>query len=277
MPIETKPSNPVSKSFVPENSRPYKVINGDSWVTVAKKNGLEVWNLIYFNFRTYNPAEVNWYLKNYVGCKKTTVDKKNWMFSSDASPGIIYIPLSVIRLPEMVITGKIPAPKRNIWMGIGEKHGGDLVAVGYYNCNARVYRLEENDDGKIEWANLITHGLKLGGGLGGGVGLVAVFAHGIENIGQFKSNFQWGDMDFDLDLGTKLGSALKGLRGIGKVVKTMDEYKKLQYAGKQLLQNRYFYKKGVYTIDIPFGGVGLHVWVGRKYTETFVQGSGTGI
>jgi hypothetical protein len=277
MPLETEPKIKIPKNHVPPNSEKYKVKDGDSWESIARRIGIDIWELIDFNFKTKDPREVNWYLHFYVGCNLPTNDKLNWRFSSSANPGIIYLPFRVIKVPEMVITGKIPASKSNLWLGIGEKHAGDLVALGYYNCNARVYRLEENEQGEIEWTNIVQHGLKLGGGLGGGVGLVVVFAHGIEKVGQFNSAFKWGDMDFDLDLGTQLGSALKGIKGIGKVVKTMEEYKKLNYLGKQFMQNRAFLKKGVYTIDVPFAGIGLHVWVGRKYTETFVQGSGTGI
>lgn len=277
MPIEKKPINPVSKTFVPEDSRPYKVRNGDSWVTIASANGLDVWDLIYYNFKTRDPAEVNWYLKQYVGCTKPTADRNNWMFSSDASPGIIYLPIPVINMPPMVIIGDLPKPKSKIWLGIGEAHSGDLVALGYFNWNARLYRLGENEQGNIDWVYLLSHGLKLGGGLGGSGGLIAVFAHGIENIGQFNSAFEWGDMDFDLALGAQLSSALKALKGIGKVVKTMEEYGKLKYAAEQLLKNKAFWNKGVYTIDIPLAGGGLHVWFGRKYGETFVAGHGTGI
>ena len=43
------------------------------------------------------------------------------------------------------------------------------------------------------------------------------------------------------------------------------------------MKNKAFIKKGVYTIPIPLAGAGVHVWVGRKYAETMVVGSGTGL
>ena len=107
--------------------------------------------------------------------------------------------------------------------------------------------------------------------------MVAVFAHGVETPGKFRSAFSWGDMDFDLALGGQLGSVVKGLKGVGKVVKLMEEYKKLTYASQELAKNGAFVKRGVYTIPIPLAGVGVHVWLGRKYAETMLVGSGTGL
>ena len=84
-------------------------------------------------------------------------------------------------------------------------------------------------------------------------------------------------MDFDLALIGQLSSVLKGLRGVGKVVETMEKYKKLSDAAQELVKNKAFIKKGVYTIPIPLAGGGVHVWVGRKYAETILVGSGKGL
>lgn len=100
MPIEKRPQNPLPKSFVPNNSIPYRVRDGDSWDSVAKWIGVPVWDLIEFNYPTVaktprhqdKTAEVNWYLRENVGCNRETVDQKNWMFSSTAKPGLIYLP-----------------------------------------------------------------------------------------------------------------------------------------------------------------------------------------
>jgi hypothetical protein len=65
--------------------------------------------LIWHNFRTDNPDEVNWYLRNYVGCNVATDDLNNWMFSSSARPGIIYVPVNkdrVIDADDHIITGR---------------------------------------------------------------------------------------------------------------------------------------------------------------------------
>ena len=174
---------------------------------------------------------------------------------------------------------KLPPPKpkkqvSDVWLGVGEAHSGDLVILGYHNWNAIVYRLSSDADGNVDWASLTSHGLKLGGGLGGSGGAVAIFAHGIKKAGDFKAGFNWGNVDFDLAIGGQLSSALKGLKGVGKVIKTMGDYKKLTYVGQELAKNRAFVKKGVYTIPIPLAGGGVHVWVGRKYSETMLNSTG---
>lgn len=126
MPLEKKPATLAPKSRVPPDFRPYKVQNGDSWNKIARLHGMEVWELIYENFKTRDPDEVNWYLRHYVGCKKPTKDGKNWMFSASADPGIIYLPITRIVMPPMYIEGKVPSKLKNVWAGIGKSHSGDL-------------------------------------------------------------------------------------------------------------------------------------------------------
>lgn len=93
----------VPKGYRPPNSDEYEVEDGDNWNRIAKRIGLDTWDLIYFNFKTRNPREVNWYLKHYVGCDTPTPDGKNWKFSSTANPGKIYIPRKVLVLPPITI------------------------------------------------------------------------------------------------------------------------------------------------------------------------------
>src|SRR5215467_14072099 len=64
----------------------------EDWYSVARKFGVDVQELIFFNFMTHKPDEVNWYLHHYVGCDKVSPSGNNWMFSNSARPGIIYIP-----------------------------------------------------------------------------------------------------------------------------------------------------------------------------------------
>ena len=64
---------------------------GANWRTVATGFGTpDVWDLIWFNFRTTDPRQINWYLHRYVGCWQSN-DGKNFSFR-DAEPGIIFIP-----------------------------------------------------------------------------------------------------------------------------------------------------------------------------------------
>jgi hypothetical protein len=57
--------------------------------SIAAGAGIGAWLLIEFNFLTSDPAEVNWYLKNYLKCAKETADHRNFVFSGGES---IYIP-----------------------------------------------------------------------------------------------------------------------------------------------------------------------------------------
>jgi len=63
----------------------YFVKNGDSWGNVASRDGwANPTDLCEYNFKTRVPEEINWYLKNFVGCTKSN-DGKNYSFSSDDS------------------------------------------------------------------------------------------------------------------------------------------------------------------------------------------------
>lgn len=64
----------------------------EDWESVARKFGVGVKELIFFNFLTNDPDEVNWYLRQHTGCNKVSPSGHNWMFSNSANPGIIYIP-----------------------------------------------------------------------------------------------------------------------------------------------------------------------------------------
>jgi hypothetical protein len=92
MAIEHTPASPVAQDYQPARSVPYRVKDGDDWYSVARLAGVSAKDLIAFNFKTTVPAEVNWYLRRNVGCCRETWDRKNWMFTSSASPGIIYLP-----------------------------------------------------------------------------------------------------------------------------------------------------------------------------------------
>jgi LysM repeat protein len=102
MAIERKPATPVPVNFQPPSSSPYRVKNGDSWGVVARRFGIGAWDLIRFNFKTSKPAEVNWYLKHYVGCNQHTTDGKNYIFSASADPGIIYVPAKTAVAPPSI-------------------------------------------------------------------------------------------------------------------------------------------------------------------------------
>jgi hypothetical protein len=89
---EKTPAHLLPFGFKPAGVTPYRVTNRDDWASVAKDHSVDVKTLIYFNFHTNVPEEVNWYLRRNVGCKKSRDHGANWAFSSDALPGIIFIP-----------------------------------------------------------------------------------------------------------------------------------------------------------------------------------------
>jgi len=93
---EMAPAAP-NLNYVPPNSEPCKVKGSDDWWKLAARPqvvaaGLNAMDLCFYNFQTRKAPEINWYLRNKVGCTKTTGDRKNYAFSDDASPGLVYLP-----------------------------------------------------------------------------------------------------------------------------------------------------------------------------------------
>lgn len=126
MPIEKRPSNPVPKGPPPgKPGKPHRVQDGESWESVAQKYRVPVLQLIQYNFATRDPAEVNWYLREHVGCKLPTMDQKNWRFSSTANPGVINIPQQTLVMHEIAITGDPglnPADPKQPLQGVIKSH-----------------------------------------------------------------------------------------------------------------------------------------------------------
>jgi hypothetical protein len=90
------PLNPVQKRglWPPKNAREYPVLDTDDWWIIAAREHLDVWELIKFNFATHVPEEVNWYLRELVGCRHSK-DGRNYAFlGADKSKGKIYLPLA---------------------------------------------------------------------------------------------------------------------------------------------------------------------------------------
>jgi hypothetical protein len=94
---ESEPDNPLPVDFVPEGSvETHHVSDGEDWASVAAQYNVKVDDLIYFNFHTNVPEEVNWYLRRNTGCNVSNDGGLNWAFSSSADPGLIYIPPSEV-------------------------------------------------------------------------------------------------------------------------------------------------------------------------------------
>src|SRR5216684_658516 len=92
---EITPDNPLPVDFVPDGSvATHRVSDGEDWASVAAQYNVKADDLIYFNFHTNVPEEVNWYLRRNTGCNMSNDGGLNWAFSSSADPGLIYIPPS---------------------------------------------------------------------------------------------------------------------------------------------------------------------------------------
>jgi hypothetical protein len=280
MPIEKRPSKPVAKSYIPPNFKPHKVKKGESLKMIALAKNMEPWELIYDNFKTRDPAETNWYLKNYVGCSKTTSNGMNYVFTGDDSPGIIYVPDDKAAFPSKPQTKTTPSAPllRNVWAGIAKSHSGDLFIIGAHDLTGMIYNLgDEIPD--VRNAMLNINGYKFGPGLGASIGAALVIAYGYPQAGSM--NGVTGGGDFDLAIGAKLGDLLKGIKYLGSTIDTLDKYKKMRYLTENILKtmvvNGLPGSSGIITLPIPMAGVGLHAWVGFKFGDVKIWRTGKGI
>lgn len=107
------PPNPVHKrvpsEWPPSDGREYTVKDDDDWWKIAAREKIaDPWVLILYNFDTTVAEEVNWYLRELVGCWNTK-DKWNYTFyKADKSKGKIYLPPSPTPPPP-------PKPVRVPW------------------------------------------------------------------------------------------------------------------------------------------------------------------
>lgn len=103
---EKKPDKIMPEWFRPLDGVQYKVQDGDSLAGIAAKTGYPAKSLLQYSFQTADPREVNWYLRNRVGCKEYGPNVKNFAFSTSADPGLIWLPANVYRK----LTAKPKAP-----------------------------------------------------------------------------------------------------------------------------------------------------------------------
>src|SRR5438876_11562024 len=83
-PIENKPVRPCQwpPPAGPLGHSPVSIgaDRSQSLASIAISRAVDAVKLLRHNFQTQNPAEVNWYLREYLGCFNTTVDGKNYIF-----------------------------------------------------------------------------------------------------------------------------------------------------------------------------------------------------
>ena len=223
----TPPAMEVGRQ-APARSVAYRVQDGDSWQSLATQWGVDVWSLINFNFRTYDPKVVNWYLQEYVGCVKPTADKRNWCFSSAAVPGIIYRPLE----KPAPLPGPVPVPMptpgpgpidqpwkpgTGAWIGIGVKAGGQVALGGADSATIVAISMDDPRDFVLMQ---ITMG-RMGLGLGASGGMVLC---GIGNCYDPRAlrGYPVSGGDFQLAVGPKWGSLVKVARLVPELMEALD-------------------------------------------------------
>jgi hypothetical protein len=110
---EYPPPKPVRPWVQPPNTIKYKVKTGDTWLTLGARNNHEIGEhlLIWINFKVtpLDPRwtdQVNWYLREYVGCRHSHDGGRNWAFTDDADPGYIFLPDITYKLDPTAITGR---------------------------------------------------------------------------------------------------------------------------------------------------------------------------
>jgi hypothetical protein len=93
------------------------------------------------------------------------------------------------------------------WLGIGLKTGGVLFVVGLENTEGKVFNLQNVSNQK----NFSLLNARLGAGLGGGTGLIAMCVFNCPNIRQLhgRSNDDWG---VNISLGEKWDKLVKALK-----------------------------------------------------------------
>lgn len=276
MPVEETPARPVSKERKPDGFTQHKIKDGDTWGTIANRYNLTSNELAYENFRTTDPAKINWYLRNHIGCTQRTEDGKHWALSPDANPGTIYVPKRKTDVPRRLEgERKVPSLK-NVWAGVAKAHSGDLFVVGAHDLTGKVYNLGDGVP-DVRNATLNINGFKFGAGLGGSISAVFVLCYGYNSADAM--NGVKGGPDFDLALGPKLSSVLKSFEAGTKAVDTVQKYKKTRYIAENLFKNRSLATEdsGIITLPIPLAGVGLHAWGGYKFGEVSIMGKGKGL
>jgi hypothetical protein len=274
MPIERLPKN---QNYKPAGGTPYKVKTNDNWGSIAKANGIDENTLVSFNCGTTEPAEVNWFLRNKVGCVRPTHDQKNWMFTTEARPGVIYLPPPGTRLARPPLAPVGSTANTNAWFGLGMKAGTMFAVAGIETMAGYVASLDDVGKGMVITASIN----RLGVGWGVTGGACFIYITGVANP-QKLNGWQQGDTDFNLSLGENWGKMAEASTKIKKlkplidvVAKTgtkipdtlkhllkaePDKWVELIKAGQNVKDFKEINPHGepnVLVFDVPYGGAGL--------------------
>jgi hypothetical protein len=213
---------PSPLDYVPAESRPHRVAASDNWWTLAdraevKAAGLSANDLCYFNFKTRRPAEINWYLYHKVGCRISTRDGKNYMFSNSDQPGIVYLPQAGPPPPVDEIVRTNPTERTNAWFGVGAKAGTQFVVVGIETLTGYVASLDDLGKGLAVGASIN----RLGPGFGVAAGVCFIYITGVRGPGDLRGH-QQGDWDFNVSLGGNWSKAAQAASKAKKLQPLID-------------------------------------------------------
>lgn len=219
---------PTPLDYVPPNSVAVRITNKDSWWTLAehpgaKNAGLSPLDLCFFNFGTRKPLEINWYLREKVGTRKTTADGLNYMFSNADNPGIVYVP-AIGTIPDKKDyppPPKVEEVKSNAWIGVGVKGGGHVAIVGVDTMLGKVWSI----DATGRSFGLMAETKRLGPGLGGGGGLAVIYVTGVRQPSDV-SGLKQTDWDFNASLGEQWGKLAKAAK-LAKIAPIVEPILKL--------------------------------------------------
>ena len=165
---------------------------------------------------------------------------------------------------------------RNTWIGAGAKYGGQLIGAGYDSSDGAVFNVAHPG-----WCfEFEITNLRLGPGLGGGVGSMIVIAFNTTNIYNLSgTNIEdWG---FNFALAGKWSAIAKSLANIqkyaalAKLAKSATATKNFvkdaeglkmatNYLWNAFDMNKRGGKPTIFTLDLP-AGVGLEVSLVKTY------------
>ena len=289
MPLLYKPNPlPSELTYVPVGGQPHNVATGESWWTLAELRQtraarMSAGDLCYYNFKTHDPREINWYLHHKVGCRHTTRDGKNYTFSNvdrlnthAATPGLVYLPLSRPSIPIPTVTPKADRLRMNLWVGLGGKAGTMFAVAGIETMEGALFGIDQPHPWMALQASI--NRLGIGWGVSGGVCLIVVT--GVTHPSELNG-FQTGGGDFTLALGENWDKIAKASRAAKKFAPLIEAIAKIgaktPKALKHILKadpDRYgdlvkammqfkeslgaeAEEKNVYLVDIPWAGGGV--------------------
>jgi hypothetical protein len=193
-------------------------------------------DLCYFNFKTRNPSEINWYLYHKVGCRMQTRNGKNYMFSIADRPGVVYLPLPGPSPPVTEIAPK--EPPLNSWVGIVGKAGMMGVVVGVETLTG--FAISLDDPLKAMW--ILASIKRAGLGFGAGLGLALVYISGVSSPDQVNG-YNEDTWDFNLSLGPNWGKAAGAAAKYKKFKPVLD------FVSKVGAKTPHGFKKAMETIE----------------------------